>query len=45
MIHVLQEDLTNSIGGTGSIDSQLDEPPIMTEDEILLCYWKISVRF
>ena len=20
-----------------------DEPPIMTSDEILLCYWKISV--
>ncbi|XP_060586694.1 uncharacterized protein LOC132742337 isoform X2 [Ruditapes philippinarum] len=40
----VEEDLTNSIGGTGSIDSQLDEPPIMTEDEILLCYWKISSR-
>ena len=29
-----------SMGSTGDM---MDEPPIMTQEEILLCYWKISV--
>ena len=29
-----------SMGSTGDM---MDEPPIMTHEEILLCYWKISV--
>ncbi|XP_045181195.2 uncharacterized protein LOC123540328 isoform X2 [Mercenaria mercenaria] len=39
-----EENIRNSLEDTTSIDEHQDEPPIMTEDEILLCYWKISSR-
>lgn len=41
---MFQEDTTSNDSETTSIEDQNDEPPLMTEDEILLCYWKISVR-
>lgn len=43
-INQTQDDSASNLADTSSIDEQEDEPPIMTEDEILLCYWKISSR-